>query len=342
MSNSDIKPLFIKCNNELDIYLNIINDISKYQVIIDAGTFLRYKNIIDYVNDFLQYKDIVIYFDNQDKAKLINKQRQIQDFNNIELLIGEYLIFYDSNHCRGTDLKLPSCKGLLTINNFNNSVDILQSLYRLRQINSQDLEKIQYIDYYYTNIEQELTIDNIQEYLKNKTIQDKENKNIDFLIQTIKTNNKFIDNDGKYTYNNNEITSFIYPKTKSNLNNIKKDLKNEYIFKLICTKPYNEYCIMLNKLINKNNEKIILSTSTNTNINTNTNTNTNTNMNMNMNMNINLYFEELQITYQYIYNSEKRLLNIDNINNINKIKIDKWYITLYELYLCLTQLNSIL
>lgn len=43
--------------------------------------------------------------------------------------------------CFTTDLKLPPCKEILTINNINNSIDILQTLYRLKQINSIDIKK---------------------------------------------------------------------------------------------------------------------------------------------------------------------------------------------------------
>ncbi len=63
---------------------------------------------------------------------VIEKTKVYDYDNNVELLKDKnYLIFFDINHCRGTDIKIPNCHGLLTLNNFNISVDTLQSLYRL-------------------------------------------------------------------------------------------------------------------------------------------------------------------------------------------------------------------
>jgi hypothetical protein len=332
MSNNEIKPTFTKFNSNEDIISALLSDfITNYQVIIDAGAYLRNKKIKEYVKDFLKYKDYVIYFDDNDKAIISNKDYKEEEFISIDKQISKdstYLILYDNNHCRGTDLKLPPCKGILTINNFNNSVDILQSLYRLRQINNIDDTKRQSIDYYYANIDTELSIDNLIEYLKDKTSQNIKNKEKDFIIQVIKSNEKFY-KENIIKYDIIKINNFIYPKDKDDIINIKKDLKNESIFKLICTqqKLYaSRHCCSFSKLKRSDDVSLSISTNINTNINTNTNTNTNTN--------INNFIMNSDIKYIEIKNLEKRLMNSNNINDINKILVkENYYINLYEYYL---------
>lgn len=53
MSNNIIKPTFTKFNNNEDIVKALLSDIIiQYQVIIDAGAYLRNKKVKEYVKDF--------------------------------------------------------------------------------------------------------------------------------------------------------------------------------------------------------------------------------------------------------------------------------------------------
>ena len=177
------------------------------------------------------------------------------------------LVFFDVNHCRGTDIKLPKCHGLLTLNNFNISVDTLQSIYRLRQINSNDKDKIQTIDYYYSNIEQILSVENIKEYLENQTLIYNKNKEKEFYKQCIKSQKKFNYDSKKFQniYLLEKEQNYIYPKTKKSsyeLIEFKKDLENENYYEILCSSMRldNIYCNKLKESL-KESDIILISQS---------------------------------------------------------------------------------
>lgn len=258
-STSLTKYIKIDSSKELDEnIIEIIKTNDNYQVIIDNGAFLRFKNIEEYVNIFLNIcnKTHIVYFDNNHTAILKYKENDklinIDYNNNIELLKDKkYLIFFDINHCRGTDIKLPKCHGLLTLNNFNLSVDTLQSLYRLRNINHDDENKRQTVDYIYANINEE-NIKDIKKYLYQKTINYNKSKRKEFYKQCINSDIKIFKQDDILIYKSDEIQSFIYP---TNLNELEKkisllnkDLENKYYYKLLC-KEKNNNCNEYNKLI---------------------------------------------------------------------------------------------
>jgi hypothetical protein len=304
--------------DEENLIKDLLNLDEKYKVIIDNGSYLKDKLVIEYVNLFLEKYDSVVYFNENHEPKIIDKSKNEIDYK-LELLKDNYLIFFDVNHCRGTDIKIPDCNGIVTLNKFNNLVDTLQSIYRLRRIGNG-----QNIDYYYTNIDEKLTKDNIFEYLKKKLDNDLHKSYKDFLIHNINSLKKF---ESKY-YENYEINSFMYPKNKISLNDIKKkDLQLEDTFNKICKIPKLN-CKQLKILITTNVHSINVSTNISTNVSTNVSANISTNISSNITI--------LKISdkkYDYIIENNIIKIPINMTDYYNKYTFNGRDITLYEYYI---------
>jgi hypothetical protein len=265
-SKSKSKTNYIKVDSTKELDENIIEILKSnntYQVIIDNGAFLRFKTIKEYVNIFLNEcnRTHVIYFNNNHKAMVMEKTKEYYYDNNIELLKDKnYLIFFDINHCRGTDIKISKCHGLLTLNNFNISVDTLQSLYRLRNINHDDEDKRQTVDYIYANID-DINILTIKEYLCNKTIKYNKSKHKEFYKQCINSELKIIVvGFNKIKYISDDIESFIFKLPNDKVKSINKDFENTYYYNLICKNKYkNNNCDKYYELINNPTQQELIS-----------------------------------------------------------------------------------
>jgi hypothetical protein len=298
----------IKFYNEFELIKTLLELPAQYNVLIDNGSFLKIKSVEEYVDIFLEKgREYVIYFNNDNDPIIKTKYSKKIYNNNIEILKEKnYLFFFDINHCRGTDVKIPNCKGLVTLNHFNDLIDTLQSIYRLRNLN-----KGQTIDYYYTNIEEIITKDNLLNYLEDK-FNDK--YNINFLIQNINSLSERITR-----------KSFIYPPDKEKMTikeMISEDLELKKIYNDICKLNDNYLCNKLKMNLN-NVHYLILSTSANININANTSANTSANISI-INSDNNIRYNELLIY---------RLFNIDDGIDYNSFKHNNKKYTFYEDYI---------
>jgi hypothetical protein len=306
-----------KYNNEEDLIKELLNLDKKYNVIIDNGSYLKEKLVFEYVQLFLEKYDTVVYFNDNHEPKMVSKKNEI-DYN-IDLLTENYLIFFDINHCRGTDIKIPNCNGIITLNKFNNLVDTLQSIYRLRNISHG-----QNVDYYYTNINENLTKDNIFKYLEVKLQNDLNKINKIFLIHNINSLKKFKNNNYMYDI----IETYIYPKDEISLNDIKKkDLELEDTFNKICKKKKIN-CDNLEKLIVNNIHSLNISTSVSRNISTNVSRNISTNVSTNISI-----IQNKSQVYNYILDNNIINIAIDIDDYYNKYFYNNREITLYEYYI---------
>lgn len=133
MGKADV--IVIKSNVTTNDILKLMKD---YQVLIDTGSFLRYDTNLSIGNKLSSmYEDhYIIIFDENDLPIVILNNNKI-DYN-IDRLKYEilYKVYYDQKHTVGTDLDLPSsAKGLVTIHKFSTYTQIVQGLFRMREIN---------------------------------------------------------------------------------------------------------------------------------------------------------------------------------------------------------------
>jgi hypothetical protein len=283
-------------------YIKLTNEklTRRVRAFIDAGAVFRFKSQKEYAIDFineLDYSD-VFYFEKDDnlyhlyKDKLdpsqfisdligINKEKQIEKIRNDI----NFIIFYDNVHTRGTDIKLPSkTHGLITISKFNDSVNIEQSMYRLRELGQLDSQNnvIQTCEFIAdNNIKNENIKGDLYKYLKHRTEIYNSEQIVELFVQTIYANSKFLDD--YYTkYENIPIKNILYP-TKNDIKNegddnlktllnyrysLKTKLKGFCDYSKIAS---NAYCQNIKKYMKKamidTSNSITTSTSTSININ---------------------------------------------------------------------------
>lgn len=315
-----------KYPSETELIKALLNLNIEYNALIDNGCFLKSKTVSEYVNELLNGRELVVYFN--DSHEPIIRDKDEKKYSQKLLQSKNYLVFFDVNHCHDTDIKLPeNCKGLVTINSFNNLVDVLQSIFRLRKLGDK-----QSVDYYYTNIDNELTNDTLFKYLQDKLVEDLKKNRKTFLIQNIKSLNKF----GDTGYNNTELTSYIHPNSQTTLMEIKnKNLELQEIFANICSPNLQTAeCIELNKMIMHNQYTVNLGTSTNTSTSTNTNIVAVTNINTSVQQHVPSI---TQLKY-------KDILNTSLFNSlqpyINTYDYKGRRITIYEYYIILVLIQS--
>jgi hypothetical protein len=159
---------------------SILNLMKNYQILIDTGSFLRYDSNFSIGSKLSEmYNDYyIIYFDANDNPKVLLNNNHV-DYNISNLKYENlYKVYYDQKHTVGTDLDLPSAaKCIITVHKFNTHTEIVQGLFRLREINY-----YQHHDYLIKN-DTDLQLNNmskssINNKLENliKFLQDNENK----------------------------------------------------------------------------------------------------------------------------------------------------------------------
>ena len=126
--------------DDLTILLNIrlIKFIADYNVLIDVGSFLR-----KYTNEQFAYAVSIYYIDrhvmyfNDNNVVRILKNGIHTDYPFKKIKQDRTLfIYFDQKHTTGNDIDLhPLAKGLLTINSMNTYGEVVQGLYRMREIN---------------------------------------------------------------------------------------------------------------------------------------------------------------------------------------------------------------
>lgn len=118
------------------------NNNDGYNVLIDSGAFLRYVDndtVINYMMSILDYTTY-IYIDDTDTKwvlkKLDNNVITKTKYKGEVYKTSELFIYYDNKHIVGIDIKQPFLlRGLVTVDFFNRKTDILQAMFRMRNIN---------------------------------------------------------------------------------------------------------------------------------------------------------------------------------------------------------------
>jgi hypothetical protein len=193
--------------NENSIY-NYINDnnskknAEKINCVIDTGCIFRFKQNQIYAQEILSKIkgiDYVLFYDNNDilyRCSLINKEytftleNTIKNSRELETMSKEnYFVFFDEKHVRGSDINLPlNTHGIVTVTHINNSVNIMQGIYRLRQIG-----KGQTIEFIINkNLENIVDKIGLWDYIENNTNIYMKEQEKDLIIQTILANQKFM------------------------------------------------------------------------------------------------------------------------------------------------------
>ena len=159
------KSNIYKYENSKNIIDYIIYLMKEYQVLIDVGSFLRhYDNITVAEKLYNEYKELVVFFDKNDN-KLIYNNGTIESFKNIKNN-KDIKIYFDQKHTVGTDIDIHSnAKSLLTINSNNTYTQVVQGLYRMREINYYQINDYIIKKEDITNVN---TIEQIIEYIKRK------------------------------------------------------------------------------------------------------------------------------------------------------------------------------
>jgi hypothetical protein len=117
---------------------DILDILEKYDVFIDCGSFLRFYNNKE-IADSLSKKyplHLIVYFDNKDTlAFMLNQQEINYDVSKLKKE-KNIKVYYDQKHIVGSDLNLPStAKALLSVQKYNTYTQVVQALFRMREIN---------------------------------------------------------------------------------------------------------------------------------------------------------------------------------------------------------------
>ena len=125
-----------------DIICNIMKE-NNYDVFIDCGAICIYdtdniviKKLMDVLN-----KNYGVYIDKYDDKYLVSKNGSeyvttLYNFNNIKDKLDQVVTYFDNGHTLGVDLKLHrTAKGLLYVGEKNTYNQVIQGVFRLRQIN---------------------------------------------------------------------------------------------------------------------------------------------------------------------------------------------------------------
>ena len=131
--NIETKILDITRN---DVLTSIIELMNEYNVLIDVGSFLRnYENKEVAKQLSNKYSNIsIVYF---------NENNQLETMLNMSIVTNKNLkydiltkVYFDQKHTIGTDLDLHSLShGLITVNSANRRTELVQGIFRLREIN---------------------------------------------------------------------------------------------------------------------------------------------------------------------------------------------------------------
>jgi hypothetical protein len=185
-------------------YINDNNDKNPRRIncIIDTGCIFRFKQNKNYAKEILsKIKGVkyVLFYDNNDilyrcalnyDGVIFTLENTIKNNEELEIMSKEmYFIFFDEKHIRGSDINLPlNTHGLVTVTHINNSVNIMQGIYRLRQIGrGQTVEFI-----INKNLENDVNYKGLWDYIKKNTNIYMEEQEKELVIQTILANQKFL------------------------------------------------------------------------------------------------------------------------------------------------------
>ena len=129
------KPKILVLSEDI---LDILDILEKYDVFIDCGSFFRFYNNKE-VADTLSKKypsHLIVYFDNKDNlAFMLNQQEINYDVSTLKKE-KNIKVYYDQKHIVGSDLNLPStAKALLSVQKYNTHTQVVQALFRMREIN---------------------------------------------------------------------------------------------------------------------------------------------------------------------------------------------------------------
>lgn len=274
----------------LSKYLFNDNNIIKYDSLIDVGGFFIRKSVINVVElIFNTFKNNDIY----KKIIYINKddEKMIYDgnYNKYNNEIDNIFIYYDNKHTIGIDFKQPyNMVGFVTINNLNTLTEVMQGIFRLRNI-----EKGHHINYFYNDKDNIELKDIYKKLIKNGNNKKKHSKN-KMQYQCIKYLNRSI-NKTKSSY----FENIYHDSTKEHINNIKS--YQDFINLMVKN---------ISKLIKINIKEIIIKNKfIDSSININTNIDINVNKNIDVNIQSNKFKEFTRPTNYYIYNINNLTFN---------------------------------
>ena len=306
--------LFKKIENNIEEcllnYLFKETNIIHYDTLIDVGGFFIKTDVMSIVikiyESFKEKNKIkkIVYL-NKDDEKMIYDGNE-KKYNNE---INDIFIYYDNKHTIGIDFKQPyKMRGLVTINNNNTLTEVVQGIFRLRNINIGHT-----IDYFYNkdNNNENITL----KYIYSKLIKNGNNRKLEtkskMQYQCIKYLDRTINKNKKSYYEH-----IYYDNYKEHINTyFKKNIQSyqDYINLHIQTilQKININSININNIILNNNL-----------LNTNININIDVDKNIAMNKNIKNIFtrEKGNRLDLYIYNISSFKISFIDYFNIDFFK----------------------
>lgn len=242
------------------------------RAIIDTAAILRFFDTRTYAERLYENLngsskiDYVLYFANNGNSHKNNTNA----YNPTEYSKDKFIIIFDNVNTRGTDVKLPKgTHGYVTVSHINDSVNVMQGIYRLRQLgNGQTCEFL-----VNTNVITEQNFD-LRKYLEKNTISYMTEQEEELLIQTVYANDKWKKNGRSYTYVEKTMNIPAIPTTIQN-NDIKTilhknfalDNKLQNVCEDNCSLYQQKYISMLKKYVANRptfNIETSISTSTST------------------------------------------------------------------------------
>lgn len=167
---------FLEMDNEdelIDFFNN--QDINIYNAIIDVAGIILKNNPTQFIEKIKAKLDgfDILYIKNNEKY-IYNQNKK---YNNE--IFEKVFIFYDHKNCIGIDFKQPfKMHGLITLNINNNTTDVSQGIFRLRNINighSIDYYICKEIKEYFKINKKDINVIEIYNFLENKNRKYKEN-----------------------------------------------------------------------------------------------------------------------------------------------------------------------
>ena len=158
LSNNYIKNninIIYQYNSPENILSFMIKIMEEYDVLIDVGSFLRHSDNYSVAFQLsVAHKVDVVYFDEDDEKKIFDTNTKMSiPFSNIKN--KKIKVYFDQKHTIGSDIDLPSTsKSLLTINAKNTWTQVVQGLYRMREINYYQKNDYVVKDIHYTTPEE--------------------------------------------------------------------------------------------------------------------------------------------------------------------------------------------
>ena len=206
--NQSKTPFFYKT-------MELIN-INDYDAIIDTiGLFKNNNNediALELFHLFIIKRDVI--FIDETNIKYVISNNDITGYNkkvyDLNIFYKNPFIYYDQAHIVGVDIKqdkYPIMKGLCIINNLSIYSQIAQAIFRLRKINMGHSINLLYVTI--INQDKILTKDKILELLLVNETTNKENKYINLLYQTLKSDIRKLRDEKKIKeiYDNDCITN---------------------------------------------------------------------------------------------------------------------------------------